>query len=61
MEDTQYRLYRLRDELTYYMAATQEEQLDEARIREIFDEYQQIWDQLGSHWMEYRRASGSAA
>jgi hypothetical protein len=61
MEDTQYRFYRLRDELAYYIAATQEGQLDEARIREIFDEYQQIWDQLGSRWMEYRRASGSAA
>jgi hypothetical protein len=61
MEDTQYRFYRLRDELTYYIAATQEEQLDEAKIKEIFDEYQQIWDQLGSRWMEYRRASGSAA
>jgi hypothetical protein len=52
---------RLRDELTYYMAATQEGQPDEARIRAIFDEYQQIGDQLGSRWMEYRRASGSAA
>jgi hypothetical protein len=53
--------YRLRDELTYYIAATQEEKLDEARIRKYFDEYQQIWDQLGSRWMEYRRAAGSAA
>jgi hypothetical protein len=61
MEDTQYRFYRLRDELTYYIAATQSDQLDESRIREMFDEYQQIWDQLGNRWMEYRRASGSAA
>jgi hypothetical protein len=61
MEDTQYRFYRLRDELTYYIAATRQDQLDETRIRAMFDEYQQIWDQLGSRWMEYRRASGSAA
>jgi hypothetical protein len=30
MENTQYRFYRLRDELTYYIAATPSDQLDEA-------------------------------
>ena len=55
MENTQYRFYRLRDELTYYIAATPPEQLDEPRIRAMFDEYQQIWDQLGNRWMEFRR------
>jgi hypothetical protein len=61
MENTQYRFYRLRDELTYYIAATQPDQLDEARIREMFDEYQRIWDQLGNRWMEYRRAADSVS
>jgi hypothetical protein len=58
MEDTQYRFYRLRDELTYYISATKPDQLDERRLREVFDEYQGVWDQLGSRWMEYRRAGG---
>jgi hypothetical protein len=59
MENTQYRFYRLRDELTYYIAATPPDELDEARIREIFDEYQRIWDQLGNRWMEFRRVPES--
>ena len=58
MEETQYRFYRLRDELTYYIAANKPDHLDEGKLREIFDEYQRIWDQLGSRWMEYRRAGG---
>jgi hypothetical protein len=61
MENTQYRFYRLRDELTYYIAATPAEQLDEARIRVMFDEYQQIWDQLGNRWMEFRRTVETTA
>ena len=55
MEEAQYKFYRLRDELTYYIAARQPDQLDESRLRSMFDEYQQIWDQLSSRWMEYRR------
>lgn len=59
MGETQYRFYRLRDELTYYIAATKPDQLDEGKLREVFDEYQRIWDQLGTRWLEYRRAAGS--
>ena len=55
MEEAQYRFYRLRDEVTYYIAASQPDQLDESRIRKMFDEYQQIWDQLSNRWLEYRR------
>lgn len=59
MEETQYRLYRLRDDLSYYIASRKAEQLDGADIRAIFDQYQNIWDQLGSRWLEYRRTAGS--
>lgn len=55
MEEAQYKFYKLRDELTYYIAAMQPDQLDESKLRSMFDEYQQIWDQLSSRWMEYRR------
>jgi hypothetical protein len=55
MEETQYRFYRLRDELTYYIAATKPDHLDVGKLREIFDEYQGIYERLGSRWMEYRR------
>lgn len=55
MEETQYRFYRLRDELTYYIASTNPDHLDQSKLREVFNEYQKIWDQLGSRWLEYRR------
>ncbi len=60
MEHTQHRFYRLRDELTYYLAATPPGELQESRIRAMFGEYQQIWDQVSNRWMEYRRAAGPA-
>jgi hypothetical protein len=59
MEETQYQLYRLRDELTYYLACTPPNEVDQAKIREMFDEYQQIWDQLGTRWLEFRRSPAS--
>jgi hypothetical protein len=58
MEETQSRFYSLRDDLTYYIASNKPDQLEESRIRQFFDSYQQTWDQLSNRWMEYRRASG---
>jgi hypothetical protein len=59
MEEAQYKFYRLRDEINYYIAARQPDQLDEAEIRGMFNEYQLIWDQLSNRWMEYRRTPGA--
>jgi hypothetical protein len=59
MEESQYKFYRLRDDLTYYMAATPAEGLDADRLNEFFDQYQQVWDQLGERWLEYRRHAGN--
>ncbi|XVV16569.1 SLATT domain-containing protein [Actinoplanes sp. CA-131856] len=56
MEETQYEFYRLRDEVSYYIAATQPADLDPARIRALFDEYQAIWDRLGKRWLEFRQS-----
>jgi hypothetical protein len=57
MEETQYKFYRLRDDVSYYIAANKTGELEEARIRQFFDRYQTIWDQLSNRWLEYRRAS----
>src|SRR5262249_57372701 len=54
MEEAQHRFYRLRDDLTYYIAECEPDQLATAKIRGMFDDYQQIWDQLGSRWLESR-------
>ncbi|WP_410655251.1 DUF4231 domain-containing protein [Amycolatopsis sp. lyj-112] len=56
MEEGQYKFYRLRDELTYYIASTPAEELDQAVLREKFDEYQAIWDLVGNSWLKYRQA-----
>ncbi|TWJ20283.1 SLATT domain-containing protein [Micromonospora endolithica] len=56
MEECQYRFYRLRDDVTYYIASNRPEELDTARIRVMFDQYQSIWDDLGARWQEYRRS-----
>ncbi|GIH10329.1 hypothetical protein Rhe02_83960 [Rhizocola hellebori] len=59
MEETQYRFYRLRDEVTFYIASTPVDQLDAERIKALFGDYQQIWDQLGARWLEFRQSAGS--
>ncbi|XVU29475.1 SLATT domain-containing protein [Actinoplanes sp. CA-054009] len=56
MEETQYEFYRLRDEVSYYIAATPPGDLDPVRIRAMFDEYQGIWDRLGKRWLEFRQS-----
>ncbi|MFD5090582.1 SLATT domain-containing protein [Amycolatopsis thailandensis] len=56
MEEGQYKFYRLRDELTYYIASTPPEELDQAVLRERFDQYQAIWDLVGNSWLKYRQA-----
>lgn len=58
MEEAQYKFYRLRDNLTFYLAAHQPDQLDKAAIKDMFDEYQKIWDELSARWLEYRQTSG---
>lgn len=61
MEETQYRFYRLRDELTFYLASRPEDQVEVTMVAEIFRQYQEIWDQLGSRWIEYRRTADPSA
>ncbi|MFF5084498.1 SLATT domain-containing protein [Actinoplanes sp. NPDC000266] len=56
MEETQYEFYRLRDEVSYYSAATRPADLDPTRIRAMFDEYQAIWERLGKRWLEFRQS-----
>lgn len=59
MEEVQYEFYRLRDELSYYIAATNPQDLEESKLRSMFDQYQQVWEKLSNRWMEYRRTPGA--
>jgi hypothetical protein len=58
MEEAQHQFYRLRDDLTYYLAAIPPDRLDPARIDAMFDQYQRIWSQLSERWLEHRRSGG---
>ncbi|MBH0776136.1 SLATT domain-containing protein [Nocardia bovistercoris] len=57
MEEASYRFNRLRDELGFYVATTASDQLDPQRVRETFDAYQRIWEQLGTSWIGLREHS----
>ncbi|GLZ28872.1 hypothetical protein Lesp02_10620 [Lentzea sp. NBRC 105346] len=54
MEEATSRFHLLHDELTYYIASVPAEELDAARIRAAFDEYQEIWTNLSTRWMRFR-------
>ncbi len=57
MEETSYRFQRLRDDVTYYVASHQPDELDRDVVRTMFDQYQTIWNQLSERWLEHRQTS----
>jgi hypothetical protein len=59
MEEIQYRFYRLRDDVSFYVASTSPDQLDPEVLRARFEDYQAIWDQVGSRWLKYRQSDAS--
>lgn len=59
MEETQYRLNRLRDEMDYYLVMTPEADLDRARLRAFFDDEQALWSDVSRRWTEFRKREGS--
>ena len=61
MEKTQYRFHRLRDDLTFYLAATPADEVDRARIEEMFERYQQIWHEQSSRWLDFRRSDSAGS
>lgn len=54
MEEASYKFHRLRDELEYYVAARPPEEIDQERVREMFQQYQAVWDELSSRWLKFR-------
>lgn len=57
MEEAAHRFHRLRDDVSYHVAASQPDAIDPAFIRTSYDEYQLIWSQLGERWLEHRQAA----
>ncbi|WP_218000852.1 SLATT domain-containing protein [Nocardia testacea] len=54
MEKASYRFNRLRDALKFYVATTDPQQLDPQEIRKSYDEFQSIWEELGTSWVRLR-------
>jgi hypothetical protein len=55
MEETQYRLNKIRDEMDYYIVTTPVSDLDVDRLRKFFEEQQEIWNDVSRRWVDFRR------
>lgn len=59
MEETQYRLNRIRDEMDYYLVTTSTSDLDRDRLRRFFTDQQDIWNDVSRRWIEFRKLDQS--
>jgi hypothetical protein len=59
MEETQYRLNRIRDEMDYYIVTTPTADLKLDRLRGFFGEQQDVWNDVSRRWIEFRRLDQS--
>ncbi|HEU5476033.1 MAG TPA: SLATT domain-containing protein, partial [Actinophytocola sp.] len=55
MEETQYRLHRVRDHMDFYLVTTPADQVSLDRLREFFDQQQEIWNDVSRRWLEFRK------
>jgi hypothetical protein len=55
MEEAQYRLNRLRDEIDYYIITTTPDDLSIARLKEFFLDQQATWADVSRRWIEFRK------
>jgi uncharacterized protein DUF4231 len=55
MEETRYRLNRLRDEMDYSIVATPTEELSRDRLQAFFDQHQATWADASRQWVEFRK------
>jgi hypothetical protein len=54
MEETQYRLNRLRDEMDYYLTVTPSDAVGREALDRFFAEQQLIWSDVSRRWIEFR-------
>ena len=59
MEEAQYRLNRIRDEMDYYQVATPAADLDRERLHRFFVEHQNTWNDVSRRWIEFRKLDQS--
>lgn len=55
MEETQYRLNRIRDEMDYYLVVTPEADISLYRLEAFFKAQQEIWNDVSRRWIGFRK------
>jgi hypothetical protein len=55
MEEAQYRLNRIRDEIDYYLVVTPSADITKEKLDEFFGEQQAIWSDVSRRWIEFRK------
>jgi hypothetical protein len=55
MEETQYRLNRLRDLMDFHLVSTPAEKLTLVQLRDFFTQHQEIWDDVSRRWLGFRK------
>jgi len=60
MEETQYRLNRLRDEIDYCLVTTDEANVDHETLNAFFQEQQAIWSDVSRRWVGFRKVNSAA-
>ena len=55
MEETQYRLNRIRDEMDYHLVTTPAADLNQDQLRRFFMDQQDVWRDVSRRWAEFRK------
>ncbi|HEV3360232.1 MAG TPA: DUF4231 domain-containing protein [Pseudonocardiaceae bacterium] len=55
MEETQFRLNRIRDEIDYYLVCTPTEEVSRAKLGQFFHDQQDVWAHVNRRMMEFRK------
>jgi hypothetical protein len=59
MEETQYRLNRLRDEMDYYLMVTPSDGVEREVLDRFFEQQQRVWSDASRRWVEFRALDAS--
>lgn len=60
MEETQYRLTRIRDELNYLLLRTPPQHLRFDDVDKFFAKTQEVWKDTSLRWLQYRRSDSAS-
>lgn len=55
MEEAQYRLTRLRDEIDYYLVVTPSADVTKEKLNGFFEDQQAVWSDVSRRWIEFRK------